>query len=472
MRRTIFTKLFVSLFSLSILLIVGMSLLVNYSFKTGFQSYLNNIEQGKVVVLGEKLQPYYSDKFGWDELKQHPRIWGDMFRSIGEFALPPLERGAPNQKQEEDLLTPLSHRVALVDNHGSLVFGPRLQGQQENVQFTRLPLMKNGKSIGWLEIEQKNSLSGPLVESFYQQQQKNLYWIVSVAGLFSLFVTALLVRYFLRPLKQLHRGAQSLSAGRYDEKIILGGQDEFTELGNAFNSLALSLKEQKKTREQWISDISHELRTPIAVLRSEIEAIQDGIRQPEAKYIDSMHHQVLRLAKLVDDLYLLSRSDSGILEVVTKNLNLIATIDQVIDNFAYRMEEQGLSLKKYYDPSAEVMLLGDTQTLQQLMVNLLENSLRYTHSPGKVAVSITESSEHVALVVEDSAPSVDIEQLPRLFDRLYRVDQSRSRELGGSGLGLSICQNIVERHQGKIRAYQSDLGGIAIEVLFNKQNNH
>lgn len=473
-RLTIFSKLFISLFSLSVILILAMSLSINNSFKTGFQSYLNKQEKEKVQLLATELLNYYDN--GWSNQITDHRVLFNLFSNIGEVPLPePRIRKEPLRAHNPDNpLTPLANRITLLDLQYNVIWGPPLYPFEEGVEFATIPLIKGNKTIGWLKIRQRNIISGPLVESFYQQQRDNFYWIISLAGLITLFVSAFLVNHFLRPLKELHKGAKSLANGEYEQQIKIKGTDEFAEVSQAFNSLATSLKEQKKTREQWITDISHELRTPISVLRSELEAIQDGIRQPESKYINSMHNQVLGLGKLVDDLYLLSRSDTGILDISLHRINLLSTIDQVVDNFSVRIEEKGLTLKKYYDPTVKIQVLGDQSTLQQLMNNLLENSLRYTDAPGELHISVIESSdvkgnEQVKLVVEDSAPTVNVEQLPRLFERLYRVDQSRSRELGGSGLGLSICQNIIQKHQGDIQAYQSGLGGIRIEVLLKKQ---
>lgn len=469
-RLTIFTKLFISLFSLSLCLIIGMSLLINHSFKTGFQSYLNHLEKEKITRLSEELGSFYDE--GWKDTIQNPRTWNDLLQRIGEVPLPPMNaRPRVHYQRGDSVLIPLGNRITLFDNQQNIVWGKPLESIDSHTEIATVPIVKNDQNIGWLKVRQKNIIDGPLVESFYQQQRHNFYWIISLASLVSLLITALLVRHFLKPLKALHQGAKLLSDGFYDEAIYVNGKDELAELSHAFNSLASNLKRQKKTREQWITDISHELRTPIAVLRSEIEAIQDGIRQPEMKYIHSMHGQVLNLSKLVDDLYLLSRSDSGILDISLKRLNIISTIDQIIDGFDYRLEEKGIVIQKNYNIEDPVYMKGDQPTLQQLMTNLLENSLRYTDAPGEIRISVIDNIGYegqVKLIVEDSAPTVNEEQLPRLFDRLYRVDQSRSRALGGSGLGLSICQNIVQQHQGEIYAYQSDLGGIKIEVLLKK----
>jgi len=329
------------------------------------------------------------------------------------------------------------------------------------------PVMLNGDVIGWLVFQQKNMINGPIVTQFYAQQQSNILLFVCLAGLASLIVALILVRHFLSPLKQLKEGASVLSKGNFDVTFQVKSNDEFSALSDTFQLLVDSLKKQKDNREQWLVDISHELRTPIAVLRSELEAIQDGVRQANDERVDSMHHQVMGLGRLVDDLYVLSKTDSGVYEMDVQTLDFISLVETVIHQCEHRIAQKGLRFE-FKKCAAPLFIEGDEKTLGQLMLNLLENSLRYTDVPGEILVSIMEENNEAVLRVEDSAPSVDAVHLPKLFGRLYRVDQSRSREHGGSGLGLSIGKNIVTMHGGKIFAEVSTLGGLAIEVRFKK----
>ncbi|MCL4144015.1 UNVERIFIED_CONTAM: hypothetical protein GTU68_050168 [Idotea baltica] len=377
--------------------------------------------------------------------------------------------------QRDAELKPLSHRVVLLDEHHQFVIGNNhivALKDRKDEKVIELAIKSPNKIVGWIVIEQKNTITGGIVSTFYAQQQKNLYLIIIFAGIFSLIIAAFLVRFFLLPLKELDKGAKALSQGDFTRKIQINGHDELAELGHAFNSLAFSLAKQKETREQWITDISHELRTPIAVLRSEIEAMQDGIRKLDIKYINSMHYQVLNLAQLVEDLYLLSCSDSGIYPAHLKPLELIQLVDNLVTKFEHRLQEKNLVLDRKYSTSTRLEVWADEKTLNQLMANLLENSLRYTDEFGTVAISINGDEHQIELKVEDSAPSVKSHQLSRLFDRLYRVDQSRSRQFGGSGLGLSICKSIVDSHNGEIKAGISSLGGLAITVTFFRENAH
>lgn len=513
-RIPIVTKLFISLFVTSVLLVTGMAILVSYSFKSGFQTYLNKQEEKQAIELAKGVSQYYSNKQGWQILRERPEMWADLFANMNSPLPPRQQRGMPDREgfpvpnnafprpEIEGLeppngfvppnegmpmpdkehfvpfgrdngmdgnLSPLSHRIYLEDAQRHWVTGapPKAQGE-DSTERLNVPVVVNSKIVGWLVLEQKNLLSGELVTQFYKQQQSNLFWIIGVAGFTSLVVALFLVRYFLAPLKKLKQGADALSEGRYDFSFEGQSNDEFGELSDRFQFLGNSLKKQKENREQWLVDISHELRTPIAVLRSELEAIQDGIRQPEPQRIDSMHHQVMGLRRLVDDLYLLSKTDSGVYQMDTKTLDVMPLAQNIVSQFESRVAEKGLAIE-LVQLNSQSLVKGDQKILEQLFVNLLENSLRYTDAPGRILVSIIEEPKQVLIRVEDSSPSVGEEHLPNLFKRLYRVDQSRSRQYGGSGLGLSICRNIVIMHGGHISAKASALGGLAIDIRLKRE---
>ncbi|HPY42607.1 MAG TPA: ATP-binding protein, partial [Thiolinea sp.] len=228
--------------------------------------------------------------------------------------------------------------------------------------------------------------------------------------------------------------------------------------------LAESLQRHQEQRAQWIADISHELRTPLAVLRSEIEAIQDGIRSPTPERIRSLHVEVLSLGKLVDDLHQLSMSDAG--DTDTSEVELLDAnelLHDLVQSNSNRLASKGLSLEPQLSEQP-LRVQADYKSLRQVFGNLLENSYRYTDSPGRVVLGSQVKGNKAVLTVLDSSPGVPDAALPRLFDRLFRVDKSRSRALGGSGLGLSICKNIVEGLGGKIYAQHSPLGGLAVYV--------
>jgi len=456
-----------------------MIVMINTSFKKGLQEYLNNKEVSQVEVLAQKVKRYYSPSSGWIRLVQEPYLWGILIGNPNESPPPPprYHRRKPDalDNESQTSFVPLGFRLNLLDQRGKSIVGMTenltVRVHHADTKLTKVAIKLDQKVIGYISIVQSIELSGTLAESFFKQQATHIFLVASITILMSFSIALLLVRHFLKPLSALSLAAQSIGKGELDFSIESKGSDELAELVRTFNRVVEVLRSQKETREQWLSDISHELRTPIAVLRSELEAIQDGIRAPEPQYIDSLHKQTLTLGALVEDLHRLSLSDMDIHINVSKEVVLNSILKSAIFQYSIRLEKKNIELRTIFESNKLYLVHGDEQSLIQLFTNLLENIARYTHDGGKAQISMIEEDRQVVLYFEDSAPSVPEQSLPKLFERLYRVDKSRSRESGGSGLGLSICQNIVRAHKGTIMAEHSDLGGLRIVVTLPRSQH-
>jgi two-component system sensor histidine kinase BaeS len=242
-------------------------------------------------------------------------------------------------------------------------------------------------------------------------------------------------------------------------------QDELGQLARNFNTMAQTLAKYEQMRQQWISDISHELRTPLSVLRGELEAIQDGVRKVDRETLNSLHAEVLHVGKIVNDLHELSLADSGSLPFKKEPIDPLTVLANTLRSFRTRFEQRAIDLQADLATNAPARVLGDADRLSQLFANLLENTLRYADSPGTLKLWHSRTAGRITLYFEDSGPGVPPASLEHLFDRLYRVDKSRSRALGGSGLGLSICRSIAETLGGSIRAINATSGGLRIELV-------
>lgn len=287
--------------------------------------------------------------------------------------------------------------------------------------------------------------------------------MVGLLTLLSSFLIAfLLSRKLVKPIHSLRRSSNELASGNYGTRIDVHSHDELGLLSHDFNRLAETLQEHEKSRQQWIMDIAHELRTPLSILRGEIEAIQDGISQADPQTIQSLHQETIHLQRLVEDLYTLSISDGGSLTYHKKPLDLAELLQDTLAQFTNQLQEAQLTLTREIKDS--VSFEGDPQRLQQLFQNLIRNSLRYTDMPGKLHVTLNTTADQVIITFSDSAPGVPTESLPRLFERLYRVESSRNRATGGAGIGLSISYNITQAHGGLITAEPSPLGGLSVII--------
>jgi two-component system sensor histidine kinase BaeS len=268
----------------------------------------------------------------------------------------------------------------------------------------------------------------------------------------------------VRPLQELQATTQRLASGDFSARVTVSADDELGRLGQDFNALAQTLERNEQARRRWVADISHELRTPLAVLRAEIEALQDGVRPLERAAIDALHADAVRLGRLVDDLYELSMSDLGALTYRKEPTDVAEILAADVDAFAARYEAAGLALRLDNRLDDASTLRADPHRLSQLFRNLLRNSLQYTDPGGGLGVGLGREDREVVIDFRDTAPGVPDDALPRLFERLYRVDASRSRATGGAGLGLAICRNIVEAHGGRILARPAPEGGLWVQV--------
>lgn len=470
---TIFSKLLLTILTTAFVVILFMMFFMNWSFRTGFADYQYRNDLQRANQLVERLEEVWQEQGNWNSLRLDRRNWSLLLAEIGEgrFARRADRnndehrgRGRQDTNQPPPPNQSLAGRLRLLAQNGEVIIGvPMLRPEDK---ATSLEISLNQQTIGWLQVIQRPLINDQIAETFRRQQAHNAYLIALFAVGLSVLMALLAARQFVRPVKRLMQGAKTLSAGHYSTQIPVSSSDELGDLARVFNQLAESLQRNQEQRAQWIADISHELRTPLAVLRSEIEAIQDGIRSPTPERIRSLHAEVLSLGKLVDDLHQLSMSDAGDVDNTDLEiLDLNEIIQDLIQSNNSRLASKGLSLEPQVSAQA-LNIQADYKSLRQVFTNLLENSYRYTDVPGRVVISSQQKGNKAIVLVQDSAPGVPDEALPRLFDRLFRVDKSRSRALGGSGLGMSICKNIVEGLGGQIYAQHSPLGGLAVYVEF------
>ena len=250
-------------------------------------------------------------------------------------------------------------------------------------------------------------------------------------------------------------------------KIPESGAQEIAELIGDVNAMTAALQSLEGARRVWIAQISHELRTPLAVLRGEVESIEDGARQPTPDVIANLRDEVLQLGRLVNDLNTLAMADLGRLPCEFIDGDADAALLRVARRFEPRAVQHGLQLT--IQPAHPTAARWDFGRIEQLLTNLLENSLRYTRAPGEVRLRWQADTHELRITIEDTPPGVSPQDMGQLFEPLFRADSSRQRKGQGSGLGLSIARAIVAAHHGSIRAEPSLLGGLLIRVTLPLQ---
>ena len=353
----------------------------------------------------------------------------------------------------------LQDRVTLLDANGGYLAGRR-PGTEAGA---RRAILVGGKTIGYLAVARAARPSDAMSAAFVAQMKSSLAIIVAASLILSALAAMLLAAHFRQPILRLADGARALADGRYDTRLEVARSDELGELAHSFNQLAQKLDQVEASRRQWVADTSHELRTPLSVLRAQLEAVQDGVRPANAETMAAMLRQVLSLNKLIDQLYALARADVGELAYQHQRIDLWQLACEQAVAFEHRITAAGLTLHIADAPPA-AMVMADHERLRQVLANLFENCIRYAGTNARIDISARTEAGHIELMVDDSGAGVPDAALPHLVERFYRVDASRSREHGGAGLGLALCQRIVDAHGGSMQLARSPLGGLRAAI--------
>ena len=259
-------------------------------------------------------------------------------------------------------------------------------------------------------------------------------------------------------MRALTGAAGRLGMGNLDERVEVSSSDEMGQLGRTFNTMADRLRGAERQRVRLMSDVAHELRTPLTNVRGYLEAMRDGVLTPTPAAIDVAYQQAMHLGRLVEDLGLIAQADAGVLTLDFDEASLGELANSSVEAFRPAAEGKEISLRLEAQSDLPPVRMDQTR-IAQALGNLLDNAVRHTPEGGEVSVSVEAVGESVRVSVEDSGEGVPEEELGQIFDRFYRVDPSRSRATGGTGLGLTIARQLVEAHGGSIRAERRPEGG-------------
>lgn len=452
MKPGITAKLFLAIFLTCSLVMVTMNWGVRMSFERGFIDYIRHGNEQRVEMIAEYLELQYEQHGDWDFVRNNDKAVYQMMHSFDQ------------SDGNSQVLPPLGWRTKfwILDNCNHRVAGSESDIPADLLGTGRKLIVK-GKFVGSVVSTPAERLTRNADINFDRQQRTTSWIIMGFTTLLAAAVTWLLSRGMLAPVKRLVKGTHQLAAGDFSSRVEVGSQDELGKLAQDFNQLAITLEKNEQMRRAFMADISHELRTPLAVLRGELEAIQDGVRKMSLESLSSLQSEVSMLTKLVDDLYQLSLSDAGALAYRKEETDVVHLIQLSEAGFRERFHAKGLKLESQLPETASIF--GDPHRLSQLFNNLLENSLRYTDAGGGLEIIASRRDKFLQVYFQDTAPGLNQDQLQRIFERFYRSEGSRNRASGGSGLGLAICQNIVEAHGGKISAGHSPTGGVRMTLL-------
>ena len=355
----------------------------------------------------------------------------------------------------------LRERLIIRDRQGEVLAGrPHPAERPRTVRAIKVA----GDEVAFAELMREPEPEG-LDARFLQLQTRRLVWAALAAIGFSVLAAWWLAGRWSRPLVALQKATRAMARGRGAPSLEPSGALEIAQLVDDVNHMGQELDRLEKARRLWIAQISHELRTPLSVLRGEMEAIEDGARQATPEVMRRLQGEVLQLGRLVDDLHTVSVADMGALRCTLTEGDAHAWLWRIAQSFTEPAAKRGLDLSLPAREGPALPVQWDFGRIEQLLTNLITNSLRYTDAPGRIAVHWQSVGTTVVLTVEDSKPGVSSEDLKALFEPLFRADRSRQRSAeGGSGLGLAIVRSIAQAHGGSVHASHADLGGLRMTV--------
>lgn len=382
-------------------------------------------------ILPQVLEAYYAQHLSWEAV-------GELVADFGEL----IEEGIT-------LITP---KGTFVIDSAYLRPGDKLNGLQNG--YT-IPIPINEQVTGEMRVR-----PGPLTLDFereralLQQINRAQLFAVLAAALIAVLLSLTMARRILHPITALTDAARRMEQGDLKQRVEPGSTDEIRELASAFNAMADSLARGEQLRRNMVSDIAHELRTPLSNVLGYLEAVQDGVVEPTTSLVNSLHEEVMHLTHLVNDLQDLALAEAGNLKLQ----QILSPIGPLVTKTAQLVEHpmHGGQVELTIDvPDNLPPILMDVERIGQVLRNLVNNALTHTPSAGAIAISAHQQRTDVVVQVTNTGHGIDPEHLPYVFERFYRVDNSRTRTTGGCGLGLAIVRQLVEAHGGHVWATSS-----------------
>ena len=409
----------------------------------------NNLENSPLnkLPIVSRLEGYYIGHGGWDG---------------AQVILQDASSAPGNQLVIVEKLTLLDATGRIILDHGASDSASVGTIYQSAANEIILNLKVDGETVGSLVLDKETAPSA-LAEVSPILIPVTLV-AISLAFL-AILVVVLLSRRIVNPLAEVIAASRAVTAGKLDARVEVRGSQDLVVLTDSFNQMAASLERSDRERRDLLADIAHELRTPLSAIRGRLEGMLDGVYPADEKHISLALKANYLLERLVEDLRILTLAESRQLTFDKKETDLSILAAHTVEMFSAEADEKGITLT--LEPVARLCLvLVDPQRTEQVIGNLVGNSLRYVPSGGKVWLTLEQTEETVSLTVNDNGPGIPAEDLPYIFNRFWRKEKSRARARGGSGLGLAIAKQFIEAQNGSVSAENLPTGGLKISVRF------
>lgn len=476
------------LLSAVLLTVLCMGALNAWNLRNGFTDFLASRDVERLEAFTALVSTRAEEAGGMEAMTAQGVNMADLFHAFGGtqqgFAIrppaPPHERPAPNDMNRppphdgtdqggffrppprpNDSKDAFKNRVAIFGLNGELLLGSVWRATTGPV--IERPVLLNGHVVATVRMVKLKPVPSDVETHFLTAQYQSMLVVAAALLLVAAWVARWAAGQVVRPLLQIQTATEQIAQGKLDTRLQTQRSDELGDTMRNINRMTEGLQQLEASRRQWIANMSHELRTPLTVLRGEIDALVDGIHSASPTTLQSLREEVLKLNALVDDLHLLAMADLKALPCYFETLDAVALLQSITQRFALRAQQAGLTLQ-FETTWLSLSVRWDAKRIEQLLGNLLDNSLRYTHAPGQVVLRLHCQDQLVVIDLEDSAPGLSPAELSRVFEPLYRAEASRSRDAGGSGLGLAIGEQIAKAHHGQLSASASELGGVLFQI--------
>jgi len=456
------TKLSLTIAFVSLLTIALISLLSTFLIKDQFKGYIISKQENATKEIVTALSQHFDKTTGkWDD---------DFVYTIGMNALNngyivkvyDLKNDTVWDAQACDMTS--CNKIMDDISHRMMTQYPRINGKFISTDFK---INLENETIGTANI----SFYGPFFLSkndfqFLNSLNTILIFISMFSLIFSVVVGFLMAKRISRPILKTIGMTKQISDGEYDVRIEEEtNTKELNELIHSINYLANSLGNQENLRKQLTADVAHELRTPLTTLQTHIEAMVEGVWEPDKDRLQNCYDEAVRLGKLVKDLESLARADYNNLKLEKEQVNLLMIVKKVLDNFETELKNKDMyvSISGFCSD-----ILADKDRISQVVINLLSNSVKYTPHGGNINIGLSETDKYITLSIQDNGIGIPSEELPFIFERFYKADKSRNRKTGGTGIGLAIVKSIVTAHGGTVEAHSVLNEGSCFEVMLPK----
>jgi signal transduction histidine kinase len=404
------------------------------------------VDQRRAAIV-DTLQQYYQENGTWQGVE------GVFLRDLEpDFRRPPKE--------------------ILVDHEGKILWSRRREHIGTQVSPNELqrgaPLEVNHQVVGWILFDDW-FLDGPPPPDpqslFLGRVSQAIIFGALGATALALVLGILLARNLTRPIRELIAATRVVAKGDLGHQVTVRSKDELGELATSFNQMSADLARASKLRRQMTADIAHDLRTPLSIILGYTEALDDGKMRGTPEIYTVMHNEAQQLSRLVDDLRTLSLADAGELKLMLQEIAPQELLKRTASAHQAQAEQQQINLEVNVAPDLPIIKV-DTERMAQVLHNLISNALQYTPEGGQIVLSATADDHAIYLQVRDTGEGIAPEDLPYIFNRFYRADQSRRQQTGESGLGLAIARSLVEAHGAAISVESTPGQGSVFTLRF------